>query len=491
MNMTNWSDREPLRILVAIASYGTSNDRYLERIISEYRSMPFAVDVVVLSNIDKGSALGVECRVGLPAKNPWSLPFAHKKLFVERRDRYDLFVYSEDDILISERNLRAWLEVSATLAQDEIAGFLRVEFGRSGERSFPDAHAHFHWEPSSIRHRGGYVLAYFTNEHAACYVLNREQLGKALNSGGFDVAPHESKYDLLCTAATDPYTRCGLTKLIPVSHLEEFTVHHMSNRYIGKMGVAAEEFGQQTQALLQIGRAADRPQPLLATETKLFRAAYSKDYYEPVTQQVMALIPHSARSVLSIGCGSGAIERRLLEKGLRVAAIPLDPVIAGGAAAHGIEMIYDDVAKGEFKRRDLFDCILCLNLLHLAREPQELLSSLRGFMHRGSTLVIQAPNMMSLRELRRHLKQGARSMLFSDYETAGAHFSSVRSLRNWCANSGFKVERMFGVLAPAGEGMLGAVASVGAYLPQPISYPLATSIVARATKMQKDERELA
>src|SRR5262245_44064893 len=89
--------KAPPRVLVALASYGTSNDRHLERLVREYRSMPFEIDIVVISNIDKKPDPDVECRVGLPNKNPWSLPFAHKKLFADRADQYDLFIYSEDD----------------------------------------------------------------------------------------------------------------------------------------------------------------------------------------------------------------------------------------------------------------------------------------------------------------------------------------------------------------------------------------------------------
>jgi 2-polyprenyl-3-methyl-5-hydroxy-6-metoxy-1,4-benzoquinol methylase len=491
MGMTGRDDgATPPRVLVAIANYGTNNDRYLERIIQEYRSMAFAVDIVLLSDIDKKPVFGTECLVGLPARNPLSLPFAHKKLFADRRDLYDLFIYSEDDILITERNLRAWLNVNALLAPDEIAGFLRVEFGSNGELNYPDVHAHFHWDPSSVRRRDNYTLAHFTNEHAACYVLTREQLHRALISGGFDVAPYEGKYDLACTAATDPYTQCGLTKLIPVSHLDEFTVHHMSNRYIGKMGVTSEEFGRQTGALLQIADGTSPSRSLLPTETRLWHAAYSKDYYEPVTEQITSLVPTSARNVLSIGCGSGATERWLVEKGLRVAAIPLDPIIAGRAAANGVEMICEEGEQAELSQGEPFDCVLCLNVLHLAREPQKLLSLSYAVMHQRSILVIQTPNMMSLRGVRRQLR-GARSTLFSDYESAGTHFSSARTVRNWCINSGFKIERMLRILAPRGDGMLGMTSAVGDYLPGALSSPLATSIIVTATKVQMEERQIA
>ena len=140
---------------------------------------------------------------------------------------------------------------------------------------------------------------------------------------------------MLCMAATDPYLQCGMTKLIPISHLDLFTVHHMSNRYVGKVGLSAKEFEGQTDVMLRIAQGAVSPQCLLPTETQLLRAAYSKDYYEPVIDQITSLLPTWARNVLSIGCGSGATERWLVKKGLRVAAIPLDPVIAAARRPKG------------------------------------------------------------------------------------------------------------------------------------------------------------
>jgi 2-polyprenyl-3-methyl-5-hydroxy-6-metoxy-1,4-benzoquinol methylase len=470
-----------IRILVAIASYGTNNDRYLHQIIRQYRSMPFDIDIVVISNIEKGLGPDVECIVGLPSKNPWSLPFAHKKLFVERLNSYDLFVYSEDDILITEQNLCAWLDVSRQLLPDEIVGFLRIEIGVDGKVSYPDVHAHFHWDPLSVRRRGQYTLAHFTNEHAACYVLTRAQLGSALVSGGFDVAPHEGKYDLLCTAATDPYTQCGLKKLIPVSNLRAFTVHHMSNRYVGKMGVTADEFRKQIEALLRIAESGRRPKSLLPTETKLWRNAYSKDYYEPVRDVITSLIPNGVHSILSIGCGSGAIERSLIKKGLRVAAIPLDPIIAGAAAADGVEVLCEDLEQAGSTDERRFDCVLCLNILHLAPKPQKLLSLLHRYMRKDSILILQAPNMSSLRALRSHPREITRLARLNKYESTGVHFSSVRTIRNWCTRSGFQIQTQRRILASRDDGLLGFSSTVGQLLPKMLMSPLAVSIAVTAT----------
>lgn len=484
-HISSQDSRKLPRVLVAIASHGNSNDRHLQRVIREYRSMSLTVDIVVLSNIDKRAVSGVECIVGLPTRDPWSLPFAHKKLFVERHDQYDLFIYSEDDILITERSIRAWLDVTSFLPQDEVAGFLRVEFGDDGQRNYPDVHAHFHWDPSSVKRRGDYVLAHFTNEHAACFVLTREQLGNALHSGGFDVAPHQGKYDLACSAATDPYTQCGLRKLVPISHLEDFTVHHLSNRYVGRMGVGAEELGRQKEILLQIADGRRSPYSLLSTETRLRRASFSKDYYEPESEETISLVPASARSVLSIGCGSGKTEKRLQARGLHVTAIPLDPVIAAGPAGDGIEMIYADL-ESIGSDRDTYDCVLCLNLLHLAPDPRKLLRQLRSFMHEQSIAVIRMPNTMSPRGVRSYLRATLQSRRSSGYEAAGAHFASARKLASWCIDSGLRIETMFGVPADRGDGLFGMTSRLSEFAPRLLSLGLAASIIVTASGRPSD-----
>src|SRR3984885_16286465 len=111
------------KILVAIASFGVNNDSYLACLIKEYQSMSFHVAIVVISNLQKEVGPGVELSiVDLRGKNPWSLPFAHKKLLASGVDHYDLFVYSEDDTLITEANLRAFQRVSRVVPQKKKRG---------------------------------------------------------------------------------------------------------------------------------------------------------------------------------------------------------------------------------------------------------------------------------------------------------------------------------------------------------------------------------
>jgi hypothetical protein len=239
-----------MRILVAIANYGPYRFGYLDKVITTYQRMRHRVDVVVHSDRVKRVPPGTRLVVGLPTPDPYSLAFAHKRLLSERQDEYDLFVYTEDDILISERNLEAFLEASAVLPEDEIAGLFRYERDSAGCLSFVDAHAPWDWVAGSVTVTGSYTFATFSNVHSGCYVLTQSQLQRVVRSGGYLVPPHDSFCGMRESAATDPYTRCGLTRRLCVSHLDSFLIHHLPNNYIGVLGTEESEFRARLATLL-------------------------------------------------------------------------------------------------------------------------------------------------------------------------------------------------------------------------------------------------
>ena len=131
-------DLGKLRLLVAIASHGQKNLELLKRIVQNYRSMALDLDIVVLSESPK--ELGHEARVmvGLPAKNPWTLPFAHKKVFAENLEQYDLFIYSEDDMEVTRENLRHFCACKMFLSRMKSPAFIRYENDPQQTRFLPD-----------------------------------------------------------------------------------------------------------------------------------------------------------------------------------------------------------------------------------------------------------------------------------------------------------------------------------------------------------------
>lgn len=432
-----------MKILAAIANYGTKNAKYLEQLLAEYKAMPYDVNIVILSNTPKNLGPDIEVLVGLPAKDPWSLPFGHKKLFADRVDDYDLFIYSEDDTLIKTRNIASFLEVTKVLPDNKIAGFLRYEDLPTGTRRYPDADVYYHWLPDSVETINGFTFAYFTNEHSACYMLTREQLKRTIKSGKFLVPPHQGKYDLLCCAATDPYTQCGMTKVICISHLQNFTLHHLPNAYIERLGCFEHDFDLQVNRLLEIGRGEKSSDVLLQAEKPEPFTKWSKSYYESCREEIVNLIPSNARKVLSVGSGVGDIESKLVSRGFEVACIPLDSVVSACTEQKGVRVSPADFVKAfEFLAQDRFNCILMHNILHHLADPVAILLKIKKLLLQNGIVIITAPNF-------HYYPTGAAFMGHRDtwwrpkkFDKLGLHLATVRHLKRWIADSGMRVNRV-------------------------------------------------
>jgi SAM-dependent methyltransferase len=429
------------RALVAIANHGTKNAAYLERVLENYRSMRhFSVDLVVLSDVPKALGGDVTVLVGAPAKDPWSLPFKHRDLFYAHRDDYDLFIYSEDDTLLEERNLLAFLEVNEVLPTDQIPGFMRYERDLDGHRWFNDAAFGFHWDPGSVRCTGGQVFARFTNPHAACYVLTADQLKRCITSGGYLVPPHAGRYDMLVSGATDPYTQCGLTKLIPISRLEDFLLHHLPNTYVGRMGQAEPVMQAQVRRLAMMAREGEIGDRLFPSETRYTTDAWDKRFDEQVPPGLETLVPQSARSVLSIGAGTGEAEIELFGPTTEVTAVPLDVVIAAAAEQRGITTTSASWAQARDELQgSTFDVVLLLNVLQHVAEPVSLLQEIRGLLAADGVLVATVPNHLRARLRRILLRPGApRVPTRRSFTVTGVHGTSEAVLRKWLHRGGFR-----------------------------------------------------
>jgi 2-polyprenyl-3-methyl-5-hydroxy-6-metoxy-1,4-benzoquinol methylase len=431
------------RLLVVIASFGEKNLPYLRKIIAKYRAMPMEVDIVIVSEAPKQLGNEVEVIVGLPTKNPWSLPFAHKRILAERVDRYDLFIYSEDDTDINEKHITAFLNLTPLLDPAEIAGFLRYEEDLFGNKSFPEIHGGFHWKPDSVRKRGAFTVAEFTNEHAAFYLLTQSQLKRAIASGGFLRAPYEGRYDMACTAATDPYTICGFKKVICISHLDEFLIHHMPNRYVGQLGLSVASLNKQIAALMRIADGDHPASTLFHLESKILHGAWSKSYYEKPDPEFLKFIPPGAKMVLSVGCGDGTLEDHLINNGFKVVALPLDSVIVSIAQNPKLAIIYGSFSECLRKLEgQTFDCVIVPNFLHLIPDPETILDRCADRLRSGGALLLTGPNFEHFKVLiKRFLRKGDYDLLGS-FAKSGINVFSPSELGTKLKSSNLRVKNL-------------------------------------------------
>ena len=108
--------------------------------------------------------------------------------------------------------------------------------------------------------------------------------------------------------------------------------------------------------------------------------------------------------MLSVGCGWGETEKALIDKGMRVKAIPIDSVIAVNAEARGVEIVYGDGAKRASKLgNERFDCILFSNVLHLVEPRLNSLGNSPNLLAPERHVIASAPNVIMVRLLARRL----------------------------------------------------------------------------------------
>lgn len=439
MTILNLKTRR-LRILVVIASYGENNLVFLKDIINRYQSMPMEVDLMVVTEALKSIDLGVKMIVGLPIKNTHSLPFAHKKIFAENIDRYDLFIYSEDDIKVSKENIEAFVSVTSQLKPNEIAGYIRFEVGKNNNVFLPDVHGGFHWKPNSVKFRGDYTVAEFTNEHAGFYILTQAQLIRAITSNGFIRPPYEGRYSMLETAATDPYSCCGFRKVICISALDQFLIHHMSNRYAGSVGLPLDTFKSQIKTLVNIYMGNHPNITLCEVEPKVFHRKFYKSYYEKTSREVMNMIPRNAKNILSVGCGWGDTESELEKLGSKVTAIPLDSIIGSIAESRGIEVIYQTLEEGlNTLRGRKFDGIIMTNLLHLLPDVRKVIKSLSLLNKTGGSLILSGYNFSFLPYIIKWVFGFEDYRKVRDFKQSGVNCYGINTIKKIIEENGYKI----------------------------------------------------
>ncbi len=245
-------------VLVCLANYGDGQLDHLQSVLEGYCafSSRFRVFLIVDTTVpldlspyrDRLHPLQFlfkpEIRHGLA--------FVHRQHMMEQADNYDLFIYSENDVLIREENLEAYLRVTERLPPEYLSGFLRYETRDEEEEYYLiDVHP----DSPAIKETRLVIEGhdYFTmhNLHQGCWILTRSQLKRAMASGGFDVMPHYLERDsgffgILECGASDVYLQCGFAgKVLPHEGIEALLVHHLPDKYV-RMGGRWSEPGALT-----------------------------------------------------------------------------------------------------------------------------------------------------------------------------------------------------------------------------------------------------
>ena len=175
-----------MKILVSLSSYGDKNLHLLDSVIDEYRSYK-------KYNI----TIEVHCTVPLPRtditqiihKDPLTTSLFHRKDFIREKSNYDLFLFSEYDMLIKEAVIDTYLKYDKALPIDTCLGFIRYENTPEDIKYLIDLWLNI---PGYSYIKNNKVMVndkqYFTltNVHQACYLLTREKLQYIISNTQYD-----------------------------------------------------------------------------------------------------------------------------------------------------------------------------------------------------------------------------------------------------------------------------------------------------------------
>jgi len=247
-----------MKLLVSLSSYGDKNLHYLDQVINAYKTYD-KYDVTI----------DVHCTVPLQRNdinqiihaNPATTCLFHRHDFIREQDNYDLFLFSEYDILIKQSAIDTYLKYNNILPADHCLGFIRYENALDNNKTYfidwwitPD------YNYIERDHISIYNKEYFTvkNPHQACYLLTKDKLKYIINNTNFNLSNlgslgiESSSSSIFSNWTAGP--RGIIQKVYPKDKkdIENILIHHMPDIHVNDPGVnSSAEMYRNTTVFLE------------------------------------------------------------------------------------------------------------------------------------------------------------------------------------------------------------------------------------------------
>jgi 2-polyprenyl-3-methyl-5-hydroxy-6-metoxy-1,4-benzoquinol methylase len=125
-------------------------------------------------------------------------------------------------------------------------------------------------------------------------------------------------------------------------------------------------------------------------------AYLSQGSFDRAQASLSELLPTSVAGlrILDVGCGHGMMTRPWVGRN-QVVGVDFSEALLHKAEMNGLEVYRADALSLPFAQ-DLFDCVVCINLLQIVSDPRALVTSLVRVTKPGGSIIVTAPSATSL-----------------------------------------------------------------------------------------------
>ncbi len=167
-------------------------------------------------------------------------------------------------------------------------------------------------------------------------------------------------------------------------------------------------------------------------------------YYNRERPSIVSLVRSGPNVVLDLGCGAGAVGRKLLQEGkaATVIGVELFSAAAQQAAPHYSAVHIGDIEELTLPYAAHFDYVLCGDILEHLKDPYSVVKRIHGWLKDDGRLICSLPNVRHWPVIANLAFRGA-----WDYQDAGVmdrthlRFFTRRSCFNMLREAGFDVEQ--------------------------------------------------
>lgn len=162
--------------------------------------------------------------------------------------------------------------------------------------------------------------------------------------------------------------------------------------------------------------------------------------YGAVNEVVLGFVPGDARTLLDLGCGTGALGGVLKrQQSVRVSGVTFSPAEAVEAGR-----VLDGVEVGDLNTHTPhggpYDCVVCSHVLEHLQDPVRLLRALPAVLAPGGSLIVALPNALHWRQRLRFLCGSFRYTEGGLMDATHLRFFDWRTAAELLREAGFEVQ---------------------------------------------------